>query len=248
MTLRLSSAMAACFLGACQVSAQLSAGSPDEPQTASTTANPPESAANAPTSSQPVSTSPASSTDPAPLPPTSAPIPSAPATGEPTAVPAPTAVPTPTATEQQPAPRTSQVRTSGDRILLPGNVVFQSGQSILSPTPENETVLQQLKTFLDDNPKVSHVRIEGYTDNVGQPEANLRLSGERALAIKNWLVARGVATERLVAVGFGAERPIADNSTAEGRAQNRRTEFKIAAVNGNPYRGVPLDGGGTEFR
>ena len=54
--------------------------------------------------------------------------------------------------------------------------------------------------------------------------------------------------ERLVAVGFGAERPIADNSTAEGRAQNRRTEFKIAAVNGNPYRGVPLDGGGTEFR
>lgn len=119
---------------------------------------------------------------------------------------------------------------------------------MLQPTPENETVLQQLKVFIDENPKVSHVRIEGYTDNVGQSEANLRLSGERALAIKNWLVARGIESERLIAVGFGDQNPIADNTTPAGRAQNRRTEFKIAAVNGNPYRGVPLNGGGTEFR
>lgn len=126
--------------------------------------------------------------------------------------------------------------------------MFESGRTVLNPTPENQTVLKQLHKFLTDNPKVTQVRIEGYTDNVGKPEANLKLSGERALAIKHWLVAQGIAPERVLAVGFGQEKPIADNESPAGRAQNRRTEFKIAAVNGLPYRGVPVLGGGTEFK
>jgi OOP family OmpA-OmpF porin len=153
----------------------------------------------------------------------------------------------------QPPPATTPpagppVRTEGDRILLPGNIVFDTGRAILSPTPENQTVLTQLKQFLVDNPKVTTLRIEGYTDNVGQPDANLKLSGERAVAIKQWLVANGVSADRIIAVGFGQEKPIADNSTPAARAQNRRTEFKIAAVNNRPYRGVPINGGGTEFK
>jgi hypothetical protein len=109
--------------------------------------------------------------------------------------------------------------------LLPGNVVFDTGKAVLSPAPENQVILNQLKQFLIDNPRVSTVRIEGYTDNVGQAAANLKLSGERALAIKQWLIANGIAAERVMAVGFGQEKPIADNSTAAGRAQNRRTEL-----------------------
>ncbi len=226
----------------CQVSAQLSAGSPNEPEPAAPVSTP------APPASVPADP-PAGSVPPAP-PQTPAPATTEPASTLPPStspLPEPTTAP-PTATAPAPLPPERTVRTSGDRILLPGNVVFATGQAVLQPTPENETVLQQLKVFIDENPKVSHVRIEGYTDNVGQPEANLRLSGERALAIKNWLVARGIESERLIAVGFGDQNPIADNTTPAGRAQNRRTEFKIAAVNGNPYRGVPLNGGGTEFR
>lgn len=126
--------------------------------------------------------------------------------------------------------------------------MFESGKAILNPTPENLTVLQQLKKFLDETPKVSQVRIEGYTDNAGKADANLKLSGERALAIKQWLVAQGVAADRVLAVGFGQEKPIADNGSPAGRAQNRRTEFKIATANGRPYRGVPVNGGGSEFK
>jgi OOP family OmpA-OmpF porin len=161
----------------------------------------------------------------------------------------PTTLPTEIPTTLPPTePVASNVRTEGDKILLPGNIVFATGQTILSPTPENQAVLAQLKQFLIDNPKVTTLRIEGYTDNVGQPESNLKLSGERALAIKKWLVYNGISEERVIAVGFGQDKPVADNSTAEGRAQNRRTEFKIAAVNGRPYRGVAINGGGTEFK
>jgi outer membrane protein OmpA-like peptidoglycan-associated protein len=132
--------------------------------------------------------------------------------------------------------------------LLPGNVVFDTGKAVLSNAPENQTILSQLKQFLVDNPKVTTVRIEGYTDNVGQAAANLKLSGERALAIKQWLVGAGIAADRVIAVGFGQDKPIADNGSSGGRAQNRRTEFKIATVNKRPYRGVPVNGGGTEFK
>jgi outer membrane protein OmpA-like peptidoglycan-associated protein/ABC-type nitrate/sulfonate/bicarbonate transport system substrate-binding protein len=69
------------------------------------------------------------------------------------------------------------------------------------------------------------VRIEGNTDNVGQPEENQTLSEHRAQAILEYLVARGVAANRLVARGNGSRNPMATNGTAEGRAQNRRTEI-----------------------
>ncbi len=224
------------------------------PTAAAPTAGPTPAPAPTPVpgqSTQPTPAAPAPTAVPTTLPTT---IP----TTLPTAIPTtlPTAIPTtwppqttPPATEPAPAPTPgAKVRTEGDRILLPGNVVFDTGKAVLSPAPENQVILNQLKQFLIDNPRVSTVRIEGYTDNVGQAAANLKLSGERALAIKQWLIANGIAAERVMAVGFGQEKPIADNSTAAGRAQNRRTEFKIAAVKNRPYRGVPVNGGGTEFK
>lgn len=200
-----------------------------------------------PTSAEPAPTQPAPEPAPTTLPTT---IP----TTLPTTIPTtfPTAIPTTLPPETPPttpdAETGTKVRTEGDRILLPGNVVFDTGKAVLSNAPENQTILNQLKQFLIDNPKVTAIRIEGYTDNVGQAPANLKLSGERALAIKQWLIASGIAPERIIAVGFGQDKPIADNSTAAGRAQNRRTEFKIATVNNRPYRGAPVNGGGTEFK
>jgi outer membrane protein OmpA-like peptidoglycan-associated protein len=69
--------------------------------------------------------------------------------------------------------------------------------------------------------------IEGHTDNTGSVRHNQVLSGRRALAIKTYLVKKGIAPGRLTASGFGSEHPIADNNTEEGRSKNRRVAFKV---------------------
>lgn len=233
---------------ACQfsVSSRMGGEEPEPPAPAATTL-PQTTSEPAPSTTEPGATT-------SPEPQTTTAVTTDPATSTdtiPTTLPTtiPTTLPTEIPTTLPPTePVASNVRTEGDKILLPGNIVFATGQTILSPTPENQAVLAQLKQFLIDNPKVTTVRIEGYTDNAGQAASNLKLSGERALAIKKWLVFNGITDERVIAVGFGQDKPVADNATAEGRAQNRRTEFKIAAVNGRPYRGVPINGGGVEFK
>lgn len=69
--------------------------------------------------------------------------------------------------------------------------------------------------------------IEGHTDNVGDDNRNMDLSNRRAAAVKNYFISKGIAAERLRSAGFGETQPIADNNTAAGRAQNRRTEIKL---------------------
>jgi OOP family OmpA-OmpF porin len=192
---------------------------------------------------------------PAPAPPpastTTAPAPAASATPA-EAAPATTA--TPTGADAQPAQTTTadnqtanKVEVKDGTIRIPGNIVFDTGAATLKAGSGSETVLELLKAYLDATPKVTKLRIEGHTDNVGDPDANLQLSGQRALTVKRWLVEHGVAKDRLIAAGFGMAKPIADNSTAEGRAQNRRTEFKIAELFGKRYLNRPVDGGGKVF-
>jgi OmpA-OmpF porin, OOP family len=74
---------------------------------------------------------------------------------------------------------------------------------------------------------------------------NMKLSGNRALAVVNWLVAKGVARDRLLAVGFGETKPLVANDTAANKEQNRRTEFHIAAVEGKNFLGRDPTAGGT---
>ena len=164
----------------------------------------------------------------------------------PAATPAPAPTPAPT-TEPAPAPKKSNATVKGDSVQIPGNIVFDTKKATLKEGAGSEVVLEQLKIFLDENPQVTKLRVEGHTDNVGQPADNEKLSGERALTIKKWLVDKGVAKERLIAVGFGEKKPIADNSKEEGRAQNRRTEFKIAELKGKPYLGMDPTAGGKVF-
>lgn len=162
--------------------------------------------------------------------------------------PAPT---TPAPAASTPAPATPAVDPNAkavlkkDSLLLPGQIVFESNSAVLKP--ESDAALGQLKRYLDENPRVTKLRIEGHTDNVGQAAANELLSGQRALAIKVALVAKGIAKERLLAVGFGPTKPIADNTTEEGKAKNRRTEFRVAELGGKPYVNVDPTGGGKVF-
>ena len=101
---------------------------------------------------------------------------------------------------------------------------FETGKATLEP--ESYTVLDELVAYLK---RKSDERIElgGHTDNVGSAAANLKLSDERANAVRNYLLARGIEEDRVTAKGYGMTVPIADNKTEEGRAQNRRTEVKI---------------------
>jgi OOP family OmpA-OmpF porin len=163
--------------------------------------------------------------------------------------PAPTAEPAAPAPEEKqeaapkPKPEKKYKVDKDGRIHIPGNIVFElDSAKIKEDDPGTQEVLKQLKQFIDENKRVSKVRIEGHTDNQGDDAHNDKLSVERALAVKTWLVGQGVAAERLLAVGFGEKRPVADNSTEEGRAQNRRTEFHIAEIEGTPYLGKPING------
>ena len=118
----------------------------------------------------------------------------------------------------KPAVQTVEV---GKAIVLEG-IVFQTGKAIIEPSSEN--TLNQAYDVLAGNPEIA-VEIRGYTDNVGKAASNQKLSQRRAESVKAWLVAKGIAASRIGVKGMGAENPIEDNSTPEGRAKNRRIEF-----------------------
>ncbi|RME98530.1 MAG: flagellar motor protein MotB, partial [Bacteroidetes bacterium] len=104
------------------------------------------------------------------------------------------------------------------------NIRFASGSADLLPSSIHE--LERLQRLLQEHPNL-RIRINGHTNNVGTEAANQRLSEARAKAVYDYLVANQIAADRLEYRGFGESQPIADNDTAEGRRQNRRTEFEV---------------------
>ncbi|MBN1299720.1 MAG: OmpA family protein [Melioribacteraceae bacterium] len=92
--------------------------------------------------------------------------------------------------------------------------------------PEAYPVLLHAVQVLLQNTDMK-IEIQGYTDNIGSARVNQQLSLKRAIAVKNYLVARGVSRERITTVGYGENNPVSDNRTAQGRELNRRIEFKI---------------------
>jgi outer membrane protein OmpA-like peptidoglycan-associated protein len=121
---------------------------------------------------------------------------------------------------------------------------FETATADFRDDEATEAMLTNLLTLLETNPLITLLRIEVHTDFVGPAEDNMRLSGERALAIKQWLVDHGIAASRLLAVAFGESRPITSNSTVEGMYANRRVEFHIAEWDGCLYQKLdPADGG-----
>jgi outer membrane protein OmpA-like peptidoglycan-associated protein len=103
-------------------------------------------------------------------------------------------------------------------------IPFASGSASL--LPESDSILTQIAGLLNQVPATKAV-IEGHTDSQGNEAVNAELSSARAESVRAALVAKGVAADRLTAVGFGESQPIADNATTEGRAANRRVVFNL---------------------
>jgi outer membrane protein OmpA-like peptidoglycan-associated protein len=109
----------------------------------------------------------------------------------------------------------------GKSIALEG-VTFATGKATL--TAESESVLEKAYNTLEQNPEIT-VEIQGHTDNTGSRATNMKLSQARANAVKAWLTAKGIQDSRIATKGFGPDKPVAPNKTAEDRAKNRRIEF-----------------------
>jgi outer membrane protein OmpA-like peptidoglycan-associated protein len=109
----------------------------------------------------------------------------------------------------------------GKPLVLQG-VNFQTGKSIL--LPESSTILDRVAESLVANPGVT-IEVGGHTDLTGSKLANVRLSQARAVAVRQYLISKGVAPNRITARGYASTRPIADNTSVEGRAANRRVEL-----------------------
>lgn len=131
----------------------------------------------------------------------------------------------------------------GNKLVVPGPVVFKVGSAEL--TGDSAAVLNHVKSYLTDKSYISTLRIEGHVGSGGDESANQNLSEARAKAVAEYLVKNGVECARVLPVGFGSTKPIAANSTLEGRAQNTRVEFQNAALRGRAIGGMPLDGGGN---
>jgi outer membrane protein OmpA-like peptidoglycan-associated protein len=113
--------------------------------------------------------------------------------------------------------------TAAKNIVL-NNINFATGKAVVDT--KNSADLDKLIQFLKDNPGL-RLEIQGHTDNVGSVVNNIALSQKRANVIVAYLVQHGIEKERLIAKGYGPSKPIADNASPEGKAQNRRVEMKL---------------------
>ena len=119
-----------------------------------------------------------------------------------------------------------QVVRDGDdiRLVMPNSITFEFGQSSLNPAvqPTLNSVVTVLNKYTETN-----LQVAGHTDSIGSEQANQTLSLDRANSVASYLTSQQLPPARLNRVGFGETRPIADNGTDEGRAQNRRVELII---------------------
>ncbi len=110
--------------------------------------------------------------------------------------------------------------------IVLNNIFFETNKYELKT--ESQAELDKVVQLMNDNPTL-RIEISGHTDNVGKPADNMALSNNRAKAVIKYLTTKGIAAQRMLAKGYGATKPVADNKTEEGKARNRRTELKVVA-------------------
>lgn len=141
--------------------------------------------------------------------------------------------PTPKIIEPRPSPAPPPVppvsapavlKKKIDELLMGTTIKFRINSATL--LPEGQAVLNSVAAILQEDP-TAVFEVGGHMDNVGPEHANRVLSEQRAKAVVEYLISKGIVADRLTPKGYGASRPITENSTDEGRQQNRRIEFSI---------------------
>jgi outer membrane protein OmpA-like peptidoglycan-associated protein len=129
-------------------------------------------------------------------------------------------------------PKNANVRVERGEITIKQQIQFATDSAVI--LPDSFPLMNEIADAIIKHPGIRKIEIQGHTDNVGSAEHNKILSEDRANSVRTWLVAHGVQESRLVARGYGQNKPLVPNVTAGNRARNRRVQFII----------VDQDGGG----
>lgn len=136
-----------------------------------------------------------------------------------------------------------RVELRDNKIVIREKVQFEYDRATILPASFG--LLDQVAQVIKDNPHIKKLQVEGHASAEGDVKHNKVLSDQRARSVRQYLVKKGIASDQLVAKGFGIDHPIADNATSEGREQNRRVEFNVIDQDVTQRR-VEIDKAGKE--
>jgi outer membrane protein OmpA-like peptidoglycan-associated protein len=122
-------------------------------------------------------------------------------------------------------PKNPLVQIVGKEITIKQQVQFALDSAVI--LPESNGLMTEIADTMIKNPRITRIEVQGHTDNTGTAEHNMVLSEQRANAVRDWLTSHGVGTDRLVAKGYGQEKPLVPNVTPAMKAKNRRVQFII---------------------
>lgn len=135
------------------------------------------------------------------------------------------AKPEPAPEPEPPPPPPPRAEAKAELIELSETVQFETESAVL--LDRSKQLLDDVARELSDHPEIRKVQIEGHTDSTASNRHNVKLSRERIASVRSYLIGKGVEPNRLAMKAFGETKPIASNKTEEGRAKNRRVEFRI---------------------
>jgi outer membrane protein OmpA-like peptidoglycan-associated protein len=130
---------------------------------------------------------------------------------------------TPAAPKVAEAPPRVEVRDN--KIEIHEKIQFDYDKAVIKDA--SFSLMNEIADVIKKNPQLKHIRIEGHASSEGSAPHNKQLSDDRAKSVMKYLTEHGIPAAQLAAVGYGSEKPIADNNTEDGREKNRRVEFMI---------------------
>lgn len=141
-----------------------------------------------------------------------------------------------------PPPSTAEFALTDMGLVLPGSITFERGSARIRK--ESLPALEHIAAYLTAKSYITLMRIEGHVDEVENESENQRISDARALAVSRWLVKRGIDCSRVLPVGFGWLKPVANRKDPEVAGKNTRIMAVGAEMRGLPIGGMAIGGGG----